>query len=112
MTRDSSTTVRLLALVVAALLALPVAASARDAMVTFKVLVPEDTPPDASVFIAGGIPALGPWDPGKVKLGKIGDLSYAITLMLPAGLEFKYKFTRGSWETVEKGRWFEEIPDR
>jgi predicted alpha/beta superfamily hydrolase len=112
MTRGSSTGVRLLALAVAVVLAFPVAACARGAMVTFKVLVPEDTPPDASVFIAGSISSLGPWDPGKVKLGKIGDLSYAITLMLPAGLEFQYKFTRGSWETVEKGRWFEEIPDR
>ncbi|MEA3408772.1 MAG: alpha/beta hydrolase-fold protein [Candidatus Eisenbacteria bacterium] len=112
MTSDSSAGIRLLALVVAAVLAFPVGVCARDAMVTFKVLVPEDTPPDASVFIAGSIPSLGPWDPGKVKLGKIGDLSYAITLMLPAGLEFRYKFTRGSWETVEKGRWSEEIPDR
>ena len=112
MIRNSSAGARLLALVVAAVLVLPVAAYARDAMVTFKVFVPEDTPPDASVFIAGNISSLGPWDPGKVKLGKIGDLTYAITLILPAGLQFQYKFTRGSWETVEKGRWFEEIPDR
>ncbi|MCK4408688.1 MAG: hypothetical protein KAW67_01295 [Candidatus Eisenbacteria sp.] len=112
MTESSSAGARLLALVVAAVLAFPVAACARDAMVTFKVFVPEGTPPDASVFIAGDIPSLGPWDPGKVELGKIGDLTYAITLILPAGLEFHYKFTRGSWEAVEKGRWFEEIADR
>ena len=109
---SSSAGVRLLALVMAAMFAFPVAACGRDAMVTFKVFVPEGTPPDASVFIAGDIPSLGPWDPGKVKLGKIGDLTYAITLILPAGLEFHYKFTRGSWEAVEKGRWFEEIADR
>jgi len=112
MTGRSSMAVRLLAVTVAVALALPVAASARDAMVTFKVLVPEGTPADASLYIAGNIPSLGPWDPGKVKLGKIGDLTYAITLILPAGLGFQYKFTRGSWETVEKGRWFEEIADR
>jgi len=81
-------------------------------MVTFKVLAPEDTPPDASIYISGNITSLGPWDPGKVKLGAIGDQTYAITLILPAGLDFQYKFTRGSWESVEKGRWFEEIPDR
>ena len=95
-----------MALAVAAVFAFPVGACARDAMVTFKVFVPEGTPPDASVFIAGDIPALGPWDPGKVKLGNIGDLTHAITLILPAGLEFHYKFTRGSWQAVEKGRWF------
>lgn len=91
---------------------MPGASEARDAMVTFRVMVPEETPPDASIFISGNIQSLGPWDPGKVKLGKIGERAYAITLILPPGLEFKYKFTRGSWETVEKGVWFEEIPDR
>jgi predicted alpha/beta superfamily hydrolase len=100
------------ALTLVVLLALPVAALGRDAMVTFKVRVPDYTPPDESVYISGNIPSLGPWDPGKVKLGRIGEGEYAITLILPAGLEFKYKFTRGSWETVEKGRWFEEIQDR
>ena len=112
MTGSSSTTARLLVLAATVVLALPVGAAARDAMVTFKVFAPDDTPPDASVFIAGNIPSLGPWDPGKVELGNIGDRTYAITLILPAGLDFKYKFTRGSWETVEKGRWFDEIPDR
>ncbi|MFH1689840.1 MAG: alpha/beta hydrolase-fold protein [Candidatus Eisenbacteria bacterium] len=112
MTGNSPAAVRLLVLAAAVVFAFPVAASARDAMVTFKVFAPEDTPSDASVFIAGSIPSLGPWDPGKVKLGNIGDRTYAITLILPAGLNFQYKFTRGSWETVEKGRWFEEIPDR
>jgi predicted alpha/beta superfamily hydrolase len=112
MTSSSSTATRLLVLAATVVLALPVAASARDAMVTFKVFAPADTPSDASVFIAGNIPSLGPWDPGKVKLGNIGDRTYAITLILPPGLDLQYKFTRGSWETVEKGRWFEEIPDR
>jgi predicted alpha/beta superfamily hydrolase len=101
-----------MALGIATLALLTGAARGRDAMVTFKVLVPEETPLDASVFISGNIPALGPWDPGKVELGQIGEGSYAITLMLPPGLDFRYKFTRGTWETVEKGRFYEEIPDR
>jgi len=101
-------------LVVAAafMAAFPWTACARDAMVTFKVFVPEETPADASVYISGNIDALGPWDPGKVELGKIGEGTYAITLLLPPGTTFLYKFTRGSWESVEKGRRYEEIPDR
>jgi len=87
-------------------------AMARDAMVTFKVHVPESTPPDASVFISGNVDMLGPWDPGKIELGAIGERFYAITLVLPVGTELRYKFTRGSWETVEKGPDFEEIADR
>ncbi len=100
----------LVVLVSALLAAAP--AHARDAMVTFKVNVPDATPTDAKVYIAGDIDALGPWDPGKVALGKIGDYLYAITLVLPVGSTFNYKFTRGNWETVEKGESFEEIPDR
>ncbi len=99
-------------LVPAALLGLPGAAGARDAMVTFRVLVPPDTPADAKLYISGDIDPLGPWDPGKVPLGKIGDGLYAITLVLPLDSSLKYKFTRGTWETVEKGPDFEEIPDR
>jgi predicted alpha/beta superfamily hydrolase len=86
--------------------------AARDAMITFKVHVPESTPPDASVFISGNVEMLGPWDPGKIELGRIREHVYAITLVLPVETELRYKFTRGSWETVEKGRDFEEIPDR
>jgi predicted alpha/beta superfamily hydrolase len=110
--RRSVIAAQTIALVALVLILAPAASEARDAMVTFRVTVPEDTPPDASIFVSGNIPALGPWDPGKVELGKIGEHLYAITLVLPPGLDFKYKFTRGSWETVEKGRWFEEIPDR
>jgi len=102
----------LLALVAVVAMAAPGPALARDAMVTFKVHVPEGTPADDSIFISGNIDALGPWDPGKVELGKIGEGTYAITLVLSPGTTFLYKFTRGSWETVEKGRRYEEIPDR
>jgi predicted alpha/beta superfamily hydrolase len=110
MTDRPSKLLLLIALAAALLVAAP--APARDAMVTFKVNVPEGTPTDAKVYIAGDIDALGPWDPGKVALGKIGDQLYAITLVLPVGSTFNYKFTRGTWETVEKGEGFEEIPDR
>lgn len=104
-----------LALWLAVLLIVAVSAGsavARDAMATFKVHVPESTPPDASVFISGNAEMLGPWDPRKTELGRIGEHLYAITLVLPVGTELRYKFTRGSWETVEKGPDFEEIVDR
>ena len=99
-------------LVAAILLGAVSSGEARSALVTFKVTVPDDTPADADVYIAGNIDALGPWDPGKVELGKIGDRLYAISLVLEPGTTLKYKFTRGSWETVEKGPDFEELRDR
>ena len=81
-------------------------------MLTFRVHVPDYTPPDAKLYIAGNLPALGPWDPGKVELGRIEDGVYAITLVLPVDTELRFKFTRGTWESVEKGPRFEEISDR
>jgi len=81
-------------------------------MLTFRVRVPEYTPPDARLYIAGNLPALGPWDPGKVELGRIDEGVYAITLVLPVDTELRFKFTRGTWESVEKGARFEEIADR
>ena len=99
-------------LVLAAVVTAPGEAAARGAMVTFKVHAPEFASPEASVFISGNIAALGPWDPGKVELGKIGERLYAITLLLPVGTELRYTFTRGTWETVERGADFAEIPDR
>jgi predicted alpha/beta superfamily hydrolase len=84
----------------------------RGAMVTFKVHVPVSTPVDAPVYITGDAQMLGPWDPGKVELGKIGDRLYAITLVLPSGTVLRYKLTRGTWDSVEKGPNYDEIPDR
>jgi len=112
MTKRSLICLCLAALPLLTVATVPGVAHARGAMVTFKVHVPDSTPPEASVFISGDIPSLGPWDPGKVELGKIDQRLYAITLVLPAETELRYKFTRGTWETVEKGPGFEEIPDR
>jgi predicted alpha/beta superfamily hydrolase len=94
-----------------ALLALS-AGGAVAATVTFRVAVPPTTPPGARVFVSGNIEALGPWNPAGMELGNLGDGQFAATLTLPDGYDFEYKFTRGSWETVEKGPDFEEIPNR
>jgi len=82
------------------------------ATVTFMVRVPAATPSGAHVYISGNIDALGPWDAAGTELGELGDGLYAITLELPDAFDFEYKFTRGTWETVEKGSGFEEIENR
>lgn len=97
-------------LVASALLAaLPV--GSRAATVTFMVRVPA-TPAGARVFISGNIDALGPWNAAGMELGELGGGLYAITLELPDAFDFEYKFTRGTWETVEKGSGFDEIENR
>ncbi len=55
-------------------------------------------PEDSTVFITGGIGALGNWDPGKVKMTYNGNhqWSYAFTLSTPVAVEYKY--TLGNWQ--------------
>jgi len=83
------------------------------AQVTFTVQsLPADTPPQDSLYIAGNFTG---WEPGasNYMLHKNADAKWSITLdAQAAGTVIKFKFTRGSWATVEKGTGGEEIPDR
>ena len=77
-------------------LALSVAACGdRDgARVTLEVQVPEDAP---TVYLAGSLEALGPWDPDGLALEGDGELRRGV-LTVPRGDTFEYKFTLGSWD--------------
>jgi metallo-beta-lactamase class B len=67
------------------------------ANLTIQVRVPADS---GTVYLAGNIPALGPWDPHKFPMHGDGTNRTA-TIDLPNGAALEFKFTRGSWETVE-----------
>ncbi len=89
-----------------------VPSSQRDtALVTFHVTVPSTTPPGDPVFIVGDFQGWNPGDPAY-QLTDLGGLVYEIALDLTVGATIEYKFTRGSWVTVEKGASGEEIPNR
>jgi len=81
--------------------------------VTFIVQsLPLNTPQSDSLYIAGNFNG---WEPGAAAfmLHKNTDDKWSITLATQAnGTVIKFKFTRGSWATVEKGPGGEEIPDR
>ena len=79
--------------------------------VTFIVSVPDYTPGNDAVYIAGDFNG---WNPGdeNYRLRKRDDGKWEITLEFKKGTKIEFKFTRGSWETVEKGRNGEEIPNR
>ena len=72
--------------------------------------VPATTPPDDTLFIAG---SFNNWDPGHPTylLTNEGDGTYYITFTPPAGT-IEYKFTRGSWATVESNASGGFIPNR
>jgi len=74
--------------------------------------VPANTPADAQLYIAGDFTG---WNPGSAAwaLHLNDSLKWEITLpQRPEGTAIQFKFTRGSWETVEKGNIGEEIPNR
>lgn len=81
--------------------------------VTFIIQsLPSYTPPTDSLYIAGNFTG---WEPGvpEYMLHKNAQGKWSITLPGQAsGTVIKFKFTRGSWATVEKGPLGEEISDR
>ncbi|MCA9188344.1 MAG: hypothetical protein KDA99_22105, partial [Planctomycetales bacterium] len=97
-----------LALLVSCLLSTSVA---RGATITFSVEVPASTPAGDLIYIAGDFQGWNPGNPAYA-LAEQPNETWEITLSLPEGNPIQYKFTRGSWQTVEKGPNGEEIPNR
>lgn len=76
-------------------------AEAKLVAVTFEVTVPSWTP--GVVYIVGGHPAVGDWNPGAVAMTKVSDTLWTLTADILDGTAFDFKITRGNWETVMKG---------
>jgi hypothetical protein len=74
-------------------------AEPRLVSVTFRIGVPAYTP--GTVYIVGDIPEFGPWNPGLVPMTQVDSTTWEYTLDILDGTNLQYKFTRGSWETVE-----------
>ena len=79
------------------------AAATATARLTFLVEAPPSTPPGASLWISGNVPALGSWNGAGIRLDSLGGGRFAATVALAVGTALEFKVTRGSWETVEKG---------
>jgi hypothetical protein len=73
----------------------------RPVAVTFRTRAPAGTPPDATLYLPGSIAQLGPWDPGKVAMNNVGGGIWQATVTITDGTDVQYKYTRGSWNTVE-----------
>jgi len=83
------------------------------AQATFVITsLPDYTPPEDKIYMAGDING---WNPGDVNnvLQKNEDGFWEITTdTFPDGMTIAFKFTRGDWSTVEKGPNGEEIANR
>ena len=79
--------------------------------VTFRVTVPSATPPGSTVYVAGDFQGWNPASPAHA-LALQPDGKWQLTIPLNEGQPIQFKFTRGSWATVEKGPNGEEIANR
>ncbi|MEL7251902.1 MAG: hypothetical protein AAFO03_26030, partial [Bacteroidota bacterium] len=61
--------------------------------------IPSNTPNDSDLYMAGDFNNWSP-DNGDYILDETGSDTYEISLDIPAG-SYEFKFTRGSWPTVE-----------
>lgn len=79
--------------------------------VTFVVTAPPETPAAAVLHLAGDFQA---WDPGadRWRLQRQDDGRHVLTTDFAAGRGLQFKFTLGSWLTVEKGPGGAEIANR
>ena len=85
---------------------------AGEETVTFLVSVPATTPADAQLYLSGNHTSVGPWQPAGHPLTRTDDGTWQAELSLPVGWELEYKFTRGSWPTVEKTADGTDLPNR
>jgi glycosidase len=88
---------------------LAVTAAKREVAVTFTVTVPDDTPPGDTIYIAGDFQG---WNPGATAMTRVDETHWSITLSFEDGLNPQYKYTRGTWDAVEKDAGCGEIPNR
>lgn len=86
-----------------------VGAEARDVAVTFTLTVPDTTPPDDVVHIAGDFQG---WDPAGTPMTRVDAVTWEITLTFPEATPLQYKYARGTWLAVEKDAGCAEIPNR
>lgn len=80
--------------------------------VVIAVQVPDSFPAGDELFIAGDHPLLGRWRPDGMKLMRDEAGRYAAKLRLAPGTQLEFKFTRGSWKTVESDAQGRDIANR
>jgi len=69
--------------------------------VRFVVQVPPTTPMSDAVYMTTDVSG---WNPQGTRMERFDAVHYAVTIPLRTGTEFYYKFTRGSWQSAERGR--------
>lgn len=76
------------------------------------VTVPKDTQANSHVYVAGNTPELGFWRADGLPMSRGEDGKFRATFKAEKDATIEFKFTLGSWETVEKGGGGIEIVNR
>jgi subtilisin family serine protease len=81
----------------------------RPVTVTWNVTVPSTTPHGDSVYVTGNFQD---WNPGSTVMTRVDPTHWTYSQTFLEGEWLEYKYTRGSWNTVEKGPACEEVDNR
>jgi len=92
--------------------ALPRAAAAEPARLTFVVEVPASTPAGEAIWVSGDAPELGEWSGSGLRLEPVAGRRHRGSVTVAAGTPLAFKVTRGTWATVEKDAGGGEIANR
>jgi glycosidase len=84
-------------------------AAARPVQVTLNAALPDITPDGDDIYIGA---SFNGWNPAGTLMDRTAVDFATVTLELFEGDHLEYKYTRGSWDTVEKGAACEEIDNR
>ena len=80
-----------------------------SAQITLKITsIPTNTPAGSTIYVAG---TFNDWNPGSTPMIADGNGNYSITIPEGTGV-LLYKFTRGTWPSVEGDASGNEIPNR
>jgi enterochelin esterase-like enzyme len=79
--------------------------------VKFEIAAPPETPPDQTLYLSGDASEMGSWDAAGLPLHRDADGVYRADVDLLSGISHKFKVTRGTWGSVERGAGGVEIPD-
>ncbi|WP_052252206.1 alpha/beta hydrolase-fold protein [Kaistella solincola] len=91
------------------LLFLVLIAAQISAQITLKITaVPANTPAGATIYVAGNFNG---WNPASTPMVSDGSGNYTYTIPEGSGT-LEYKFTRGSWATVEGNATGGQLPNR
>ena len=84
-------------------------AAVTDVTITLIVTVPADTPPGDNLYVST---ARSGWSASELRMARLDPLHWSVSLRLPANQPLLYRYSRGSFATLEADRSGQLFPAR